>query len=204
MNGLTAVVLQQVMPRAPRVWLDVMEDELPKWGIDTTREVSSFVAQVAHESNELTRLEENLNYSAERLMQVWQKRFPSFDIAQKYEHMPEKLANFVYANRMGNGDAASGDGFVFHGRGPIQLTGRRNYEEYGIWLGEDLIAHPELLLAPVPGIKSAIWFWSTNNLDVLDDDDDVRLETSRINGGETGLVRRQAYFDQCLKLMEAG
>ena len=200
--NLTADLLQQTMPKAPRVWLEVMARELPEWEIDTPHEVASFVAQIAHESNELTRLEENLNYSAERLMQVWPKRFPSFEIAQKYEHMPEKLANYVYANRMGNRDVTSGDGWAFHGRGPIQLTGRLSYEQYGMWLGEDLIDHPELLLTPGPGIKSAIWFWRTNNLDLLDDDDNVRLETRKINGGETGLAHRQAYFDNCLKLLE--
>ena len=200
---LTVDALQQTMPRAPRAWLEVMVTELPAWGINTAHEVASFVAQVAHESNEITHLEENLNYRAERLMQVWPKRFPSYEIAQKYEHMPQKLANYVYANRIGNGDVASGDGWAFHGRGPIQITGRRNYADCGEGLGINLLGHPELLLTPQAGIQSAIWFWRTNNLDELDDDADVRLETRRINGGETGLAHRQAYMDKCLKLLEA-
>lgn len=201
--NLTADALQQTMPRAPRAWLDVMATELPKWGIDMPYEVASFVAQIAHESVDLTHLEENLNYSAERLMQVWPRRFPSFEIAQKYERMPEKLANYVYANRLGNGEEASGDGWRYHGRGPIQLTGRRNYAACGANLGEDLLGNPGLLLTPVVGIQSALWFWRSNNLDELDDDADVRLETRRINGGETGLVHRQAAFDHFLKILEA-
>lgn len=200
---LTADSLQLMMPRAPRPWLEVMARELPEWDIDSPYEVASFVAQVAHESSDLTRLEENLNYSAERLMQVWPKRFRDFAIAQQYEHMPEKLANYVYASRMGNGDAASGDGWKYHGRGPIQITGRRNYTEYGLWLGVDLTERPELLLQPEFGIKSAIWFWRVNNLDELDDDADVRLETRRINGGETGLAHRQAIMNRCLQILAA-
>ncbi len=201
--NLTADALQQTMPRAPRVWLEVMAQELPKFGIDSLYEVASFVAQVAHESNDLTHLEENLNYSADRLMQVWPRRFTSFEFAQRYEHNAARLANYVYANRLGNGDEASGDGFAFRGRGPIQITGRRNYTACGIWIHEDLVGNPGLLLTPGPGIKSAIWFWRANNLDELDDDADVRLETRRINGGETGLAHRQAILNRCLKILEA-
>lgn len=200
---LTATTLQQMMPRAPRPWLEAMAVELPLAGIDTPHEVASFVAQVAHESNELTHLEENLNYSAERLMVVWPKRFPSHDIAQRYEHNPERLANYVYANRIGNGDEASGDGWHFHGRGPIQLTGRRNYAACGADIGEELLAVPGLLLLPLPGIRSALWFWRMMNLDEIDDDRDVKAETRRINGGENGLVERQRYFNHCLRILEA-
>lgn len=201
--NLSATTLQLAMPRAPRIWLEAMAAELPLAGIDTPHEVASFVAQIAHESAELTRLEENLNYSAERLMQVWPRRFTSFEFAQRYEHMPEKLANYVYANRIGNGDEASGDGWFFRGRGPGMLTGRRNCTNCGIYLGVDLVGHPELLLTPHVGIGSFIWFWHTNNLDELDDDADVRIETRRVNGGDTGLAHRQAYFDRCLKILEA-
>lgn len=198
---LTADALQQIMPRAPRPWLEVMATELPKHDIDSLYEVASFVAQIAHESVELTHLEENLNYSAERLMQVWPRRFTSFEFAQRYEHNAARLANYVYANRLGNGDEASGDGHAFRGRGPIQITGRRNYAECGRWIGEDLINQPYLLLRPEPGIQSAIWFWRANNLDELDDDADVRLETRRINGGETGLAHRQAILDRAIKIL---
>lgn len=200
---LTVELLQATMPKAPSAWLAVMADELPKHGVDTPNEIASFIAQVAHESNELTHLEENLNYSAERLMVVWPKRFPTFEVAQRYEHVPERLANYVYANRMGNGDEASGDGWRFHGRGPIQLTGRRNYAACGADIGEGLLVVPELLLTPSVGIRSALWFWRMMNLDELDDDRDVKVETRRINGGETGLADRQRYFNHCLRILEA-
>ena len=200
---LTADTLQQMMPRAPRAWLEAMAVELLLAGIDTPHEVASFVAQISHESNDLTHLEENLSYSAERLMQVWPRRFPSFEIAQKYEHLPDKLANYVYAHRLGNGEEASGDGWRYHGRGPIQLTGRRNYAACGANLGEDLLGNPGLLLTPAVGIQSALWFWRSMNLDELDDDADVRLETRRINGGETGLAHRQAIMNRCLQILGA-
>ena len=201
--NLTADALQPILPRAPRAWLQTAIEECPKAGIDTPHEFASFLAQCAHESNEFTRLEENLNYSAERLMQVWPRRFTAFDFAQRYEYSPERLANYVYSNRIGNGDEASGDGWRFHGRGPIQLTGRRNYTACGEDIGADLIGHPELLLTPHTGIRSALWFWRTMNLDEMDDDEDVRLESRRINGGETGLAHRQQLFNHILRNLEA-
>lgn len=201
--NLNTSILRTVLPKAPRPWLEAIVAELPKHGLDTPEEVASFLAQCAHESNEFTHLEENLNYSAERLMVVWPKRFPSFDIAQRYEHVPERLANYVYAHRMGNGDEASGDGWRFHGRGPIQLTGRRNYAACGTDIGEGLLVVPELLLKPVVGIRSALWFWKITNLDKFDDDRDVKVETRRINGGENGLAHRQQLFNHYLRLLEA-
>lgn len=200
---LTPALLQATMPKAPAAWISVMADELPKHGIDTPLEVASFIAQIAHESRELTHLEENLNYSAERLMVVWPKRFTSYEIAQRYEHVPERLANYVYANRMGNGEEASGDGWRFRGRGPIQLTGRRNYAACDADIKAGLLVVPDLLLTPSVGIRSALWFWKLMNLDEVDDDRDVKVETRRINGGETGVVERQRYFNHCLRILEA-
>ena len=193
--------LKLALPRAPIPWLTAAIEECPKAGIDTPHELASFLAQCAHESTDFTRLEENLNYSAERLMVVWPKRFPSFEIASKYEHSSQRLANYVYANRMGNGDEASGDGFRFRGRGPIQITGRRNYTACDI--GFPITVDPDALFLPIPGIKSAIWFWKLMNLDEVDDDKDVRVETRKINGGENGLVERQKLFNHILKYLEA-
>lgn len=201
--NLTTNILHAVMPRAPAIWLPVMVEELPKAGIDTSYEIASFVAQIAHESNDLTHLEERLSYSAERLMVVWPRRFPSYEIAQKYERNPERLANFVYANRMGNGSELSGDGWRWRGRGPTMLTGHDNHAACGDDIGEDLLNHPELLLTPYVGTRSALWFWKTRGLDAHDDDDDVRIETRKINGGETGLAQRQAIFNRCFSLLEA-
>lgn len=212
--NLTAERLQQILPRAPRPWLTACLELMPAAGIDTPNEVASFLAQCGHESDDFRRLEENLSYSAVRMAQVWKrfasnpqekdpkKRTPN-ELAAKYQHNPESLANFVYANIIGNGDEASGDGWRFHGRGPIQLTGRANYEACGYDIGEELLARPELLLTPYTGIRSALWFWRTTNLDDLDDDADARLETRRINGGETGLEHRQKLLNHILRNLEA-
>lgn len=216
--NLSVTVLQSIMPKAPADWLAAMIEELPKWGIDTPNEVASFIAQIAHESNELTRLVENLNYSATRMSQVWKrfamnpddpldKRQPNW-LAFKLERNPQALANFIYddANRGPKsklGNVQIGDGWRFHGRGPIQLTGRDAYTQCGHDIGEDLVNNPGLLLTPFTGIRSACWFWKTRDLDAVDDDDDVRLDTRRINGGETGLVHRQAYMDKALPLLRA-
>lgn len=211
--NLSTAVLQTILPRAPVVWLGAMVDNLPRFGIDTPHEVASFLSQMAVETNEFTRLEENLNYSASRMAQVWKrfaanpeeldfrKRLPN-TLAARYEHAPEQLANFIYANRMGNGDEASGDGWRFHGRGP-QLTGRGNYTRCAAWIGHDIVTYPELLLSPITGIRAACWYWLRFALDGMDDDDDVRAETRAFNGGETGLAQRQTYFNLALPILEA-
>ena len=194
----TQNLLRQVMPRAPVGWLEALVEEAPKWGIDTVIELASFAAQLAHESVEFTRLEESLNYSAERLMQVWPKRFPTIEAASLYARQPERLANFVYASRLGNGLPASGDGWTFRGRGPIQITGRQNYMHCAFDIGQPVDRQPELLLTPRIGILSACWFWRVNDIDLHDDDLEVRAETRLVNGGEHGLAQRQAYFDKLI------
>ena len=195
--------LRQALPKAPVPWLKAAIDECPKAGIDTPNELASFLAQCAHESKEFTQLEENLNYSAKRLMAVWPKRFPTLEFALKYEHNSILLANYVYANRMGNGDEASGDGWHWRARGPIQITGADNYKLLQKGTGLEVIAHPDILLTPIPGIISACWYWKTHNLDAVDDDADVRIETRRINGGETGLNDRQNLFNHILMYLES-
>jgi len=200
---LSVEILRGVMPSAPLPWLEQMVAQLPAAGFDTDHEVASFVAQVAHESKEFRTLQENLNYSAERLMVVWKKRFPTLDFAKDYEHNPEKLGNYVYANRNGNGDEASGDGYRFRGRGPLQITGRSHYSRCAGDIMSPIVFDPDLLLLPAIGIRSAIWYWQADGLDKVDDDDDVRLETRAINGGELGLADRQAYFDRYMQLATA-
>lgn len=211
---LTTSILRTALPKAPLPWLEVIVTELPRHGLDTPHEVASFLAQCAHESNEFTRLEENLNYSASRMAQVWKrfaanpnekdlkKRIPN-DLATKYQHNPEALANFVYANIIGNGDEASGDGWSFRGRGPIQLTGRRNYAACDADIKAGILVVPDLLVTPSVGIRSALWFWRVNKLDEVDDDNDVRIDTRRINGGETGIEHRQKLFNHILRYLEA-
>jgi len=201
MPRLTRAQLQAVMPKAAPGWIGPLNAAMKEWGIDTPERMAAFLAQVAHESSELRRLEENLNYSAARLRAVWPKRFPDDATAQRYANQPERLANYVYAGRMGNGDAASGDGWRFRGRGLIQLTGRSNHAACKTALGLDLVRAPYLLREPLPAARSAGWFWKSRGLNELadtdpeaDDDEDFVAISSLINGGRAGLADRIAYW----------
>lgn len=189
------------MRRAPEPWLQAVIDVLAGTEIDTPEERAAFVSQLAHESAEFTRLSENLNYSAERLAQVWPSRFRDPEVARRYARNPERLANLVYANRLGNGPESSGDGWRYRGRGPIQLTGRDNYRRCGAALGVDLVADPDLLFEPPTGVRSALWFWRVRGLDRVDDDGDVLDETRLVNGGTHGLAERQTYYDAALSAL---
>lgn len=201
MPRLTRARLQAVMPKATPGWSKPLNAAMKEWDIDSPERVAAFLAQVAHESRELRRLEENLNYSAARLRAVWPKRFPDDVTATRYANDPERLANYVYAGRMGNGDAASGDGWKFRGRGLIQLTGRSNYAACKAALGLDVVRSPDLLREPLPAARSAGWFWKSRGLNELadadpedDDEEDFVAITSLINGGRTGLADRIAYW----------
>jgi putative chitinase len=168
-----------------------------RYGIVGTPRVAAFIAQVGHESGQLTRLVENLNYSAEGLMKTWPSRF-DFVRATATARNPEQIANIVYADRMGN--TASGDGWKYRGRGLIQVTGRANYAACGEALGLDLINHPELLEQPQYAAMSAAWLWSANGLNTLADAGDLTKITQRINGGTNGLADRQALYNKALKV----
>ena len=147
-------------------------------------------------------MEENLNYSADGLLRVFPKYFTK-ETAAQYARKPEKIANKVYANRMGNGDEASGDGWRFKGRGAIGTTGRDNYKAYAdseFCVG-DLMSHPEWL-AQSPGCyKSAMYFWWKNGLNQIADTDDVVKVTKRVNGGTNGLAQRQYYYRMAKRVM---
>jgi len=205
---LNAGSLKSVFPRCtvPDVWADSLNSALPKFGINTPDRIASFLAQTGYESGQYSRLEENLRYTtAARLVKVWPKRFPNEEAASPYVNNPQKLADLVYANRMGNGDVQSDDGFRFRGRGIIQLTGRSNYAAAGSALGVNLIGQPELLVKPQHACLSAAWFWQTRGLNELADDrtDDNDLEdfteiTRRINGGTSGIKERFALFKQVI------
>lgn len=177
-------------------FVNVFNEWSERFGINTPLRVAHFLAQCWYESGCLKTVEENMNYSAQRLMQVWPSRFKTITFAQQYAHQPEKLANYVYANRMGNGNEDSGDGWRYIGRGLIGTTGRANYYEYaksGFCVG-DLMSHPEWL-AKSPGcIKSAMFFWWKNGLNQIADTDNVHAVTRKVNGGLIGLSSRQYYL----------
>ncbi len=156
--------------------------------------LAHFLGQLAHESAGFTSVEENLNYRAERIRQVWPRRFASVAAAQPYASSAEKLANKVYASRMGNGPESSGDGWRYRGRGLIMTTGKEGYTRLSERLGVDFIANPDLLKDFPYAILSAADFWKSRNLNSFADHDDVVTITKRINGGTIGLADRKTYL----------
>lgn len=175
---------------------NLMDNLLSNNGIDTKERINSFLAQCGHESGGFTRFVENLNYSAKGLRATFPKYFPDDAIATAYERKPEKIANRVYANRMNNSNESSGDGWKFRGRGPIQLTGKANYEMFSKDTGIDLLQNPDLVLSDnTILLKTAIWFWNKNKLNDFADKKDIKGMTKKINGGFIGLEERQHNFD---------
>lgn len=183
-------------------WYDSLIKILPDYEIDTEKRVSAFLAQTAHESANYTRLIENLNYSAKRLMEVWSKRFPTMSIAKQYERNPQKLGNFTYANRMGNGPVESGDGYEYRGRGLIQITGKSNYESFGESIGISSKDAAEYMETFDGAVHSACWFWEVNKLNSYSDKGDIRNQTIKINGGTNGLSDRVNRYLKYLKILQ--
>ena len=187
------------MPLAAKVpdsVVDALDAAMRRFEIDTPSRMAAFAAQLAHESGQLQRWTENLNYRWERLRQVFPKYFTSDAEARAFDRKPERIANRVYASRMGNGPEASGDGWRYRGRGPIQLTGRDNYRACGSAIGVDLVGDPDLLATPGPGCLAAAWFWARNGLNALADAGDFVTITRRINGGLNGLAERREFWEQ--------
>jgi putative chitinase len=162
---------------------------LDKYEINTPLRLAHLFAQLEHESN-LKPIQENLNYSAEGLLKIFKKYFDD-KTSKEYARQPQKIANRVYANRMGNGDEKSGDGWKYRGRGFIQITGKSNYQSLSKDTGVDYVTNPDKLLTEADSMLSALWFWKKNNLNALADKDDVVGVTRRINGGVLGLAHRQ-------------
>jgi putative chitinase len=168
---------------------------LPKYEINTVDRVAAFLAQCGHESLDFTVLQENLNYGAKGLLGLFKKYFPNEALAKEYERKPEKIANKIYANRMGNGPESSGDGWAHRGRGAIQLTGKLNYQAFANSIGvtlDDAIHYCETMDG---AIESACWFWSKNKLNVIADKNDIVLLTKKINGGTIGLEDRKKHWE---------
>jgi len=180
-------------------WADPLQAVFDKYGINTPIRQASFIGQCQHESNNFRVLEENLHYSADGLMRVWPSRFPERSVAEQYANNPEKIANKVYAGRLGNTE--EGDGWAYHGRGLIQLTGRDNYRNCGDALGLALITNPELLAMPKGAALSAGWFWGKRGLNDLADNRDFETMTKRINGGTLGLDNRIAKINKALEVL---
>jgi putative chitinase len=185
------------------VWADALNETFTRFGISTPNQQASFIGQCGHECGNFKILEENLNYKAATLMRLWPKRFPTIEIANQYAGNPKKIANMVYANRMGNRDEASGDGYRFRGRGCIQLTGHANYFHAGQALGVDFVMEPDLVSTPKFAALTAGWFWSTHKVNAPADAGDHARVTKIINGGTIGLDDRIAHTVQALSIMSA-
>ena len=191
---ITAEQLQQL--GISSVWVDPLNETFQRFGLDIAEEQACFLGQFSYESNHFKDLSENLNYRSETLMKLWPKRFPGIELANSYAHQPEKIANFIYANRMGNRDEASGDGWRFRGSGLCQLTGHDNFYHAGKALGVDLVANPDLARTPKYAAATAGWFWQAHGCDKYANAKDYNGLTKVINGGLFGAEQRIVVMKQ--------
>ena len=177
-----------------------------QFGINNILRLAHFLAQCGHESAGFTAIEENLNYSAAALQSSWPSKFPDVGVADAYARQPQKIGARAYANRMGNGDEASGDGYTFRGRGYIQTTGKANYRAFGQFIGTDVVGEPDLVAHQYP-LSSAAFFFQSNNLWRICDegasDATVTAVTRVVNGGTNGLADRIARFQKYYGLLSA-
>ena len=182
-------------------WCEVLNVLLPKYVIDSPQRIAAFIAQCSHESGHFEKLIENLNYSAKSLVMTWPKRFTTPELANKYARQPEMIANFVYSNRLGNGDESSGDGWKYRGRGLIQLTGKSNYQAFANSIEmslEDVIGHLETKQGAA---EAACFFWMKNKLNSYADVSDIKGMTKVINGGYIGLPEREENYKKALNIL---
>jgi putative chitinase len=197
--------LKEMIPKNPYVdqWFEAIYEILPEYEITTPQRVAAFLAQCAHESGGFVFLKENLNYKAASLRRVFPKYFPDDAIAAQYAGKGEMIANRVYANRMGNGDEASGDGFRYCGRGLIQLTGKNNYTFFAGSLDIPVEEASEYLQTFEGAVQSACFFWEQNKLNQWADAGDILTLTKRINGGTIGLEDRIKHYEHALHIFGA-
>lgn len=184
-------------------WEEPLNDTMKKYQINTEARMIEFVAQVGHESNRFNSVEENLNYSAQGLQRTFSKYFPSSSVALAYARQPQKIACRVYANRFGNGDEASGDGWKYRGRGLIQITFLDNYKACGIELGIDTVGFPDYLKDTKYACLSAGWYWNSRNLNALADFGNTTAITQKINGGQNGIEDRLHLAQLIKKVMRS-
>lgn len=188
------VTAQRLRRFCPSARSDIIDAIVENWevaeaaGINTPRRIQHFLSTIAVETAGMTDLDENLNYTAKRLMQVWPSRFKSLAAAQPFARNPEKLANKVYANRLGNGPEASGDGWEFRGGGMIQTTGRVNYRACGF---ED---NPDDVREPEGGFMAAVDFWTDHGLNRIADTNNPTAVRKAVNGGTHGIEDFRTYL----------
>jgi putative chitinase len=197
--------LEKLKGHIPDSVIAQLPSVISTYKIDTALRLAHFLAQTGHESAQFKAVSENLNYGAKGLRGIFGKYFPTDALAAAYERKPEKIANKVYASRMGNGDEASGDGYKYRGRGYIQLTGKDNYKAFDATVPEDITANPDLVATQYP-LLSAAWFWNKNGLNAIADkgadDATVTSVTKRVNGGTIGLPDRIRHFKEYHALLK--
>ena len=201
---ITKEQFKRLAPRCKDSFAETMAEYLPeileKYEINNELRFAHFISQAGHESGGFTVFAENLNYSADSLHKVFPKYFKDVD-ASNYARQPEKIANRVYCNRMGNGDEASGDGWRFRGRGAIQLTGKNNYNSFATDNDISIEEAIEHFSTEEGAMESAAWFWHKNGLNKLADEDDVVAVTKRVNGGTIGLEDRKKHLEAAKALV---
>ena len=197
--------LKELLPdnKYIKYWCSALNQILPEYEINTQKRIAAFVAQCAHESGGFKFLTENLNYRAASLRKTFAKYFPTDALADQYEKQPKKIASRVYANRMGNGNEASEDGFKYCGRGLIQLTGKDNYTEFAASIETPVEDIPEYLGTFEGAVQSACWFWETNSLNKWADKGDIVMLTKKINGGTIGLEDRIKHYNHAIHVLGA-
>jgi len=183
-------------------WYNALVDSMPEDIIENPNRIAGFLAQTSHESGKYKFLIENLNYSDKGLLKTFPKYFDESNVME-YARKPEAIANRVYANRMGNGDEASGDGWRYCGRGLIQLTGKNNYQAFANSEQMNIEEVPDYLITYVGAVRSALWFWNKNNLNDTADAGDLVMMTKKINGGTHGLAERTAEYKRILEIYSA-
>lgn len=201
---LTLQQLKQIIPsnKYTTYWYEPLQQLLPEYQIDSSKRLAAFLAQCAHESASFTAIKENLNYKAATLQKLFKKYFPTEELAKEFAGKPEKIANKIYANRMGNGSEESGDGYRYCGRGLIQLTGKDNYTNFADSIETTPEEVSEYLETFEGAVQSACWFWESNNLNQWADRGDILTLTKRINGGTIGLEDRIAHYEHALHILE--
>lgn len=183
-----------------QIWIDQLNGAMSRFQINTPGRAAAFIAQIGHESGLLARISENLNYSAEGLLATFPTHFTEEE-SHRFQHKPISIANRVYANRHGNGDEASADGWRYRGRGLIQLTFKDNYRACGEALGIDLAANPDVLNLPLNAAMAAAWYWQAHGCNALADKGDFAGITRAINGGLNGLPARLALWASAKKAL---
>lgn len=223
---LTREIMLQLFPKSAQfvdIYLPFLNAAIDRYQIDTPRRQAAFLSQVGHESAGFTLLVESLNYSADGLAMTWGRRFAEKDSAGKYilvkdgsrlrrmpnsaaqslHRKPEAIANRVYSDRLGNGSELSGEGWLYRGRGLIQVTGKSNYQQCSLALFSDerLLMTPQLLEEWQWAVESAGWYWASRGLNVLADGDDFERVTEAINGGLNGHAQRLQVYQEALSLL---